>query len=288
MFSKKIRAKKIEEIQNALKSPEDLTIITSSPNDIARNLRELLQNHNSRLQFLGKYSSILVDFFYEIASGEFEKEIITFFEKTFETSFKTIADLNTFLVQNDYVIQVFFYDRKINLQSLQKILVNKYIFQHRMKIVQIMHKDEIAFFSRIINLDNIDDDSKATKALSKSAVEGEEIKNEDIQMEKLAIVGQQELQKSKVKKPKEKSTNHEDLLTERERKVLSAIKRRGFLKRDTVIRLIWGQEPVSADAVDQFVSRMRRKLAKSGQKDLIRVRKGKGIEINRREVCSKI
>jgi DNA-binding winged helix-turn-helix (wHTH) protein len=73
-------------------------------------------------------------------------------------------------------------------------------------------------------------------------------------------------------------------LTEREQRVYDALLSNKFLSRDAFSEIIWGDEASiksNPDAIDQIISRMRRKFVKAGfDKKYITSRKGEGIVLN--------
>ncbi len=73
-------------------------------------------------------------------------------------------------------------------------------------------------------------------------------------------------------------------LTARERKIFNELQKEQFLSRSKLARLAWGKDyarKATPDAIDQIISRMRRKFVKEGiSNDIITTKKGEGIELN--------
>lgn len=76
-----------------------------------------------------------------------------------------------------------------------------------------------------------------------------------------------------------------DFLTRRENNLYAELLQKKFLTRQEVVSIVWGKSKVnkiSNDAIDQLISRMRKKFIKAGYStDYIYVRKGKGVGVKR-------
>jgi hypothetical protein len=70
-------------------------------------------------------------------------------------------------------------------------------------------------------------------------------------------------------------------LTRREQELYDVLREKKFISRDELVEIVWGKSMtgnVSNDAIDQFISRLRKKFVKAGfSKDYIYVVKGKGV-----------
>jgi hypothetical protein len=78
-----------------------------------------------------------------------------------------------------------------------------------------------------------------------------------------------------------KITSTEPSLTQREKAVYSKLASKKFLTRQEFANIVWGKGyKATNDAIDQVISRLRRKFTKSGYpKDYIYSKKGEGIEL---------
>lgn len=85
-------------------------------------------------------------------------------------------------------------------------------------------------------------------------------------------------------KPQTASTTNAVGLTEREQMIYDALLQKKFLSRDEFAEIVWGEDAKSKanpDAIDQIISRLRRKFVKAGyDKKYITSKKGEGILIN--------
>lgn len=74
-----------------------------------------------------------------------------------------------------------------------------------------------------------------------------------------------------------------DFLTRRENDLYNELLQRKFMTRQEVVSIVWGKSKVnkiSNDAIDQLISRMRKKFIKAGyDTDYIYVRKGEGVGV---------
>ncbi len=73
-----------------------------------------------------------------------------------------------------------------------------------------------------------------------------------------------------------------DKLTLKEINVLKYLVKHGMITRELLVKIVWQKSinEVTADAIDQFVSRLRRKLIKFGySKNILKSRKGYGVEL---------
>lgn len=73
-----------------------------------------------------------------------------------------------------------------------------------------------------------------------------------------------------------------DKLTLKEINVLRYLVKRGMITRELLTKIVWQKSinEVTADAIDQFVSRLRRKITNLGySKDILKSRKGYGFEL---------
>lgn len=72
-----------------------------------------------------------------------------------------------------------------------------------------------------------------------------------------------------------------EFLTRREQELYNVLVDKKFISRDELVEIVWGKSMignVSNDAIDQLISRLRKKFVKAGfSKDYIYVIKGKGI-----------
>lgn len=75
-----------------------------------------------------------------------------------------------------------------------------------------------------------------------------------------------------------------DILTPREKAILETLKEKRFITRSELANIVWGETlgpKASNDAIDQVISRLRRKLVKLGfPKNYIYSKKGQGVGIN--------
>jgi hypothetical protein len=72
-----------------------------------------------------------------------------------------------------------------------------------------------------------------------------------------------------------------NFLTKREQKVFNYLIKKNFIKRKKLSSLVWNDPDINDDAIDQFISRMRRKFVKNGyDKNYIFVKKGEGVGIS--------
>lgn len=89
-------------------------------------------------------------------------------------------------------------------------------------------------------------------------------------------------EKEKVAKKSNEIGTEPSFLTPREQKVYRELNKSSFITRKRISTLVWGDPNINDDAIDQFVSRFRRKFSSNGyDKDYIFVRKGEGVGISR-------
>lgn len=70
-------------------------------------------------------------------------------------------------------------------------------------------------------------------------------------------------------------------LTERERSIYATLLKKDFISREELSHIVWGEDAntkSNPDAIDQIISRLRRKFVQAGYgKEYIKVKKGEGI-----------
>jgi len=109
----------------------------------------------------------------------------------------------------------------------------------------------------------------------------EEITNENIKILTIDASKKKELNNYDKLTSRESS---QPSLTSREESIFNILKEKKFITRVELAKIVWGDslgQNASNDAIDQVISRLRRKFVKSGfPKDYIYSKKGEGVGIN--------
>ncbi len=281
-------------IVSSLKRGDSTLLLCKSVIESTAFLNTLFNDYKTRTKYFGRQRDDYA-FFESNLNGETDIRLIDqkFLESIvleFEQSFTELTEVKNYLESRNLTLVVML--QSDESQLLRYFLSYKFIFGEHIVFLYLSNKENL-YFDNVINLSELVDWVESITESEESVLPGELqfLPQDAPEIVEEKIVNPIRSETKSINKVKHEPRVHfpskvhsgqivEPSLTARENLIYSMLKARTFVSRLDIAVSVWGEDGKTAsdDAIDQVISRMRKKFVQAGYpKKYITSKKGEGV-----------